>query len=429
MVFLNDRSHPNILNPVTYTCNPLSVSGGFPGYFISIAMFHKPFTVQYPGLLIFMLLLPGIKMHECRMKILDWYILKKFLTTFVFTMLVITVIAVVIDTEEKADDFVRSGLSTWQIVMHYYIGFIPFIMSMIFPLMVFIAVIYFTSRMAARTEFVAIMTGGVRYNRMLRPYFFGAVMLSSILWIASRTWVPRANVIRTDFQTVYVDRNSSYNPNASSNNNYYLRVDSATFVGMRSYDTLSKSASAFSLQKIKNNKMYYNLRAERMQWDTAKKNWRLNWAVERNVDGLKETIRKIDTMHINLNVKPSELRKDEYMKDKLTTPELNDFIRMEEIRGTEGLNTFKVEKYHRDATPFSVIIMTMIGAIVSSRKVRGGSGLHLALGIVMAALFVIMDKFAVTFSIKGNMPAVLAAWTPNIIFSAVAVWLYARTPK
>jgi lipopolysaccharide export system permease protein len=363
------------------------------------------------------------------MKILDWYILKKFLTTFVFTMLVITVIAVVIDTEEKADDFVRSGLGTWQVIMHYYIGFIPFIMSMIFPLMVFLAVIYFTSRMAGRTEFVAIMTGGVRYNRMLRPYLFGAILLSCILWLASRTWVPKANVIRTDFQTVYVDRNSSYNPNASSSNNYYLRVDSSTFVGMRSYDTLSKSATAFFMQKIRNNKMYYNLRAERLQWDASKKNWKLSTIIERNMDGLKETVRKIDSMRINLNVNPSELRRDEYMKDKLTTPQLNEFIRMEEIRGTEGLNTFKVEKYHRDATPFSVIIMTMIGAIVSSRKVRGGSGLQLALGIVTAALFVIMDKFAVTFSVKGNMPAALAAWTPNIIFSAVAVWIYIRTPK
>jgi len=179
------------------------------------------------------------------MKILDWYILKKFLTTFVFTILVITVIAVVIDTEEKADDFVKSGLTGWQIVMHYYIGFVPFIMSMIFPLMVFIAVIYFTSRMAAQTEFIAIMTGGIKYNRMLRPYLIGSILLSSLLWWASKTWIPRAEVIRTDFQTVYVDRNSSYNPNQSSSNNYYLRVDSATFVGMRAYDTLSKSASAF----------------------------------------------------------------------------------------------------------------------------------------------------------------------------------------
>jgi lipopolysaccharide export system permease protein len=363
------------------------------------------------------------------MKILDWYILKKFLTTFIFTMLLITVIAVVIDTEEKADDFVRSGLTTSQIIMHYYIGFIPFIMSMIFPLMVFIAVIYFTSRMAGRTEFVAIMTGGVRYNRMLRPYIIGAIILSGIFWIASQSWVPKANVIRTDFQTVYVDRNSSYNPNTHSSNNYYLRVDSSTFVGIRYYDTLSKSAGGFFLQKIRGNKVYYNLRAERLQWDTARKNWKLTNAIERNIDGLKESIKKIDTLHLNLNVTPRELKRDEYMKDKLTTKELDDFIKMEEIRGTEGLNTYKVEKYHRDSTPFSVIIMTLMGAIVASRKVRGGSGLQIALGLVTGALFVVMDKFAVTFSIKGDFPPMLAAWTPNIIFSIVTIWLYIRTPK
>jgi lipopolysaccharide export system permease protein len=344
-------------------------------------------------------------------------------------MLVITTIAVVIDTEEKADDFVRSGLSFRQIIMHYYIGFIPFIMSMIFPLMVFIAVIYFTSRMAGRTEFVAIMTGGIRYNRMLRPYLIGAIFLSAIFWYASQVWVPKANVIRTDFQTVYVDRNSTYNPNIYERNNYYLRVDSVTFVGIRYYDTASKSASGLFLQKLKGNKLLYNLRAEQLQWDTARKNWRLTNIIERRVDGLKETVKKIDTMHLDLHVKPQELRHDEYMKDKLTTQELNQFIKMEEIRGSEGLNTFEVEKYHRDSTPFSVIILTMIGAIIASRKVRGGSGLHLAMGIVMAAFFVVMDKFAVTFSIKGNMPPMLAAWTPNILFGGVAIWLYFRTPK
>jgi lipopolysaccharide export system permease protein len=363
------------------------------------------------------------------MKILDWYIFKKFMNTFVFTILVITLIAVVIDTEEKADDFVRSGLTTWQIITHYYIGFVPYLIGLIYPLMIFIAVIYFTSRMAARTEFVAIMTGGIRYNRMLRPYLIGAVVLSVIFWIASQTMVPRANVIRTDFQAVYVDRNSSYNPDQFKTNNYYLRVDSTTFMGMRAYDTMSKSAGTFFLEKIRGNQMYYNLRAQTIRWDTAKKNWLIQGAVERQVEGLKETVKQIPKMNINLNVTPTELRRDDYMKDKLTTKELKDFIGREELRGSEGLNTYLVEKYHRDSTPFSVIIMTMIGAIVASRKVRGGSGLHLAFGIVTAALFVVMDKFAVTFSVKGHMPPMLAAWTPNIIFSVVALWLYIRTPK
>jgi lipopolysaccharide export system permease protein len=363
------------------------------------------------------------------LKILDGYILKKFLGTFVFTLLVITTIAVVIDTSEKADDFVKSGLNAWQLVTHYYIGFIGFIMSMIFPLIVFIAVIYFSSKMAGRSEFIAVLAGGVRYNRMLRPYLIGSIFLATILWLASQYWVPRANEIRTDFQAVYVDRNSSYNPDVNRTTNYYLRVDPTTFVGLRYYDTANKSASNLFLQKIRDNKVYYNLRAEIVRWDPVKKNWKLLNVVEHNFDGMKETVKKMDSMQINLNVQPRELRRDDYLKDKLTTKELKQFIHMEEIRGTEGLNTFKVELYHRDATPFSVIIMTLIGAIVSSRKVRGGSGLHLAFGIVTAAIFVVMDKFSVTFSTKGDFSPMLAAWLPNIIFSVVALILYIKTPK
>jgi lipopolysaccharide export system permease protein len=362
-------------------------------------------------------------------KLLDTYILKKFLGTFVFTMLVITIIAVVIDTSEKADDFVRSGLSGWQLVTHYYIGFIPFIMSMIFPLMVFIAVIYFSSKMAGRSEFIAVLAGGVRYNRMLRPYLIGSVFLALIFWLASQYWVPRANEIRTTFQAVYVDRNSSYNGDLFKNNNFYLRVDPTTFVGFRYYDTTNKTAANFFMQKLRGNTVYYNMRAETIRWDPLKKDWKLSSVVERTISGEKETLKRLDTLHVNLNVQPKELRRDDYLKDQLTTPELHQFIHMEEVRGTEGLNTFKVELYHRDATPFSVIIMTMIGAIIASRKIRGGSGLHLAVGIVMAAIFVVMDKFAVTFSTKGELPPLLAAWLPNIIFTGVAWVFYVRTPK
>jgi lipopolysaccharide export system permease protein len=367
--------------------------------------------------------------RESMFKILDVYILKKFLGTFVFTMLVITIIAVVIDTSEKADDFVRSGLSAWQLVTNYYIGFIPFIMSMIFPLMVFIAIIYFTSKMAGKSEFIAILAGGVRYNRMLRPYLIGAIFLSVIFWLASQYWVPRANEIRTNFQTVYVDRNSSYNGDPYKNNNFYLRVDPHTFVGFRYYDTASKAATSFFMQKLRGNMVYYTVRAESIRWDAGKKDWKLSTVIERTITGEKESLKKLDTLHVNLNVQPKELRRDDYLKDQLTTPELHQFIHMEEVRGSEGLNTFKVELYHRDATPFSVIIMAMIGAVIASRKIRGGSGLHLAVGIVMAAIFVVMDKFAVTFSTKGELPPLLAAWLPNIIFSGVAWVFYIRTPK
>ena len=363
------------------------------------------------------------------MKILDWYILKRFLVTFVFTILTITIIAVVIDTSEKTDDFVKSGLTSMQIITQYYFGFVPFIISMIFPLIVFIAVIFFTSKLAAKSEIIAILANGVNFNRLLRPYLAGGIILGIVLWLANQYVIPRANEIRGDFQLKVIDKNSSYQAGMNNSNFYYLRVDTNIFVGIRYYDTSLKSAGGFFMQKVRDNQVYYNLRSESIKWDTATKNWKLENAFERKINGLHEEIRQIPAMHVNLKVKPNELRKDEYLKDKLITPELDQFIRMEELRGAEGLNTLKVERYRRDATPFSVIILTIIGVAVAARKTRGGSGLPLAFGIVTAALFVVMDKFSTVFSTKGELNPMLAAWFPNIIFACVAFFMYRNSQK
>ncbi|WP_276485151.1 LptF/LptG family permease [Paraflavitalea pollutisoli] len=366
------------------------------------------------------------------MKILDWYILKKFLTTTLFIALIFTLISVVIDTSEKADDFVKSGLSTYDIIMKYYIGFVPFILSMIFPLMVFIAVIFFTSKMAGRSEIIAILAGGVRFNRMLRPYLIGALLLGGFFWYASQYLIPKANVIYGNFQSTYIDSKSSYEQGEYSKRgrNYYIRIDSNTFAGLRNYDTSSKAAhGGFFMDRMQGTKLVYNLRAESVKWDTAKRKWMLENAVERKIDGLKEEVKAIPSMPIRLNVQPNEIKYDKYLKDKMTTPELVRFIKAEEARGTEGLNDFKVARYRRDATPVSIVILTLIGATVAARKTRGGSGLHMATGIITAAIFVVMDKFSLTFSTKGNFPPLLAAWVPNMIFGTIAIWLYRTAPK
>ena len=346
-------------------------------------------------------------------------------------VLIFSVIAVAIDTSEKADDFVKSGLSSWQILTKYYLGFVPFIISMIFPLMVFIAAIFFTSKMAGKSELVAILAGGVRFNRMLRPYITGAFILGGIFWIATQYLIPKANVIRGNFQATYIDSKSSYEQGEYSKRtrNYYFRVDANTFAGMRNYDTVSKSANDFYMNRLVGTKMIYNLRADYLRWDTATRKWKLQNAVERNIDGIHETSKIITEMVVHLNLKPSEIRFDKYLKDKMTTPELVRYIKGEESRGSEGLNDYKVERYRRDATPVSVFILTIIGVAVASRKTRGGSGLHLAVGIITAAFFVVMDKFSLTFSTKGSFPPMLAAWMPNIIFSVVAIWLYRIAPK
>ncbi|HEY4149093.1 MAG TPA: LptF/LptG family permease [Chitinophagaceae bacterium] len=363
------------------------------------------------------------------MKILDWYILKKFFVTFLFTILALTVIAVVIDSSEKADDFVRSGLTTSQIIDKYYKGFIPFIISMIFPLMVFIAVIFFTAKLAAKSEIVAILANGIRFNRFLRPYFVGGVLLALVLAYCNAFVFPKGNAIRSEFQINYIDRNSSYSPGPSNNVTFYLKSDPNTYVAIRGYDTAAKVSNGFFMNKIRGNQVYYNLRSDYIRWDTAKHTWVVQNAIERSIDGIHETVKQIPQLTLKMNITPRDLRRDEYLKDKLNSPDLREFVRLEEQRGTEGLNTYKVEYYRRIATPFSVIILTMLGAVLSSRKTRGGSGLYLAFGMVSAALFVVMDRFSVVFSTKGGLDPLLAAWIPNIIFGLVTLRIYQKAPK
>jgi lipopolysaccharide export system permease protein len=346
-------------------------------------------------------------------------------------MLLFTVIAVAVDSSEKTDDFVKANLTTSEIITKYYLGFVPFIWSLLFPLFVFIAVIFFTSRMATRSEVIAILASGTSYNRFLRPYLVGGVLLAALLWVGSRYWIPRANIIRSNFQTRFVD---SHDPTKNRNETdcnrcFYRRIDSNTYIGIKGYDTASKSATSFFLERIKNNKVVYNLRANPVNWDTATRKWKLRNVTERIVDSAGEKENRYDTMNLDIGLKPMELRRDDYLKDKLTTPELIAFIRQEEERGTEGLNTYKVERYRRTATPAAVLLLTMIGVVIASRKNRGGSGVHMALGIAIAALFIISDRFSTVFATKGNFPPVIAAWLPNIAFAAVAYLLYRRTPK
>jgi lipopolysaccharide export system permease protein len=362
------------------------------------------------------------------MKKIDWYILKKLFVTFFFCMFLFTIIAVAVDSSEKTDDFVKSGLTTSQIITQYYFGFIPYIWGLLFPLFVFIAVIFFTSRMAARSEVVAILASGTSYNRFLRPFVVGGFTLGLMLWFASRYVIPKAQEIRSNFQSTYIDK-YGVKSDPFHTSTIYKRADPNTYVGFRYYDTTSKSASGFYLDRIKDNKVVYNLRAETMKWDTAKKNWKLTNATERYINGLQETVHTKPEMHLGLNIKPADLQNDEYIKDKLTTPKLQDFLKMEELRGSEGLNTLRVELYRRTATPFTVLLLTVIGVVVSSRKMRGGSGLHLAIGIIIAVVFIICDRFSTVFSTKGDFPPFIAAWLPNVIFGGVAYLLYRVAPK
>ncbi len=363
------------------------------------------------------------------MKILDWYILKKFLTTFFFAIFLFAVIAIVVDVSEKTDDFVKSGLGTKRIITQYYFGFIPHIIALLFPLFVFIAVIFFTSKMAGKSEIIAILASGTTYPRWLRPYWIGGSLLAIMLWFANQYVVPRANQIRGSFEANYIDKNSSYNSLLSSSSNIYLRIDSFTYAGIYAYDTLTKRGGPVFIYRVKGNEVVENTRADAISWDTATKKWKLEQLLDRKVFPLQEVVSMETERKESFSFKPYDLSRDKYTKDKLTSPELDRFIKLEELRGSEGLNGLKVERYRRDATCITVLLLTLIGAIVAGRKVRGGSGVHLAVGFVIAALFIITDRFSTIFSTKGDLPPLLAAWIPNIIFVFVVMFLYRKAPK
>ena len=363
------------------------------------------------------------------MKKLDWYILRKFLTTFFFSIFLFAVIAIVVDVSEKTDDFVRSGLSVQQIITEYYYGFIPHIVALLLPLFVFIAVIFFTSKMANRSEIIAILASGTSYSRWLRPYWMGGILLAGVLWFANQYVVPRANQIRGSFEANYIDKNNTYNALVSTSSHIYLRIDSFTYAGIYAYDTLTKRGGPFFSFQMKNNKVTENTRADQIMWDTATRKWKLEGVLFRKVYDLKEDITMTQEKIMDFNFKPLDLSRDKYTKDKLTTPELDRFIELEELRGSEGLNGLKVERYRRDATCITVLLLTLIGAIVAGRKVRGGSGVHLAVGFVTAALFILTDRFSTIFSTKGDLPPLLAAWIPNLIFIFVVIFLYRKAPK
>jgi lipopolysaccharide export system permease protein len=340
-------------------------------------------------------------------------------------VILFTLISTVIDMSEHTDDFTKAKLPAKTIAVEYYAGFIPFIVAMLFPLFVFISVIFFTSKMANRSEFIAILASGVSLKRILRPYVVGGVLLGVMLYFANYYVLPRANEKRTKFEAKYIKSPIQDVVTKS----IYMRVDSFSYCGIRFYDTANKSGSNFFLARVRNNTVVYNLRADNISWDTAKKTWKLNSVVERSITELKEDVRYHQELYRNFNFKPLDLQRDEYVKSRLTTPELTRMIDMEKLRGSETVKELQMEKAHRLSTPVAVVILTLIGAILACRKIRGGSGVHLAMGIIICAVFILTDRFSTIFSVKGNLNPYAAAWVPNVVFGLVTIWLYKKAPK
>ncbi len=358
------------------------------------------------------------------MKKLDWYIVRKFLSTFFFAIMILAVISCVIDYSEKVDNIV-SKKAPASVVLNYYLNFVPHITALLFPLFIFIATIFFTSKLAYKSEIIAILSSGVSFTRFLRPYFIGGGFLCLFSLFANHWLIPRANKQRIHFEDTYInDANYRY-----ATDNMHLGIAKDTYVYLQNFNFDNYTGNRFCVEKMSGTLLKEKLMADYATYDTVEKKWHLHKVVIRTNDSMQEKLVKLDSMVMQYPFSPRDLNKGDAIKEALTTPQLNVYIKAEQLRGQENLNTFFIEKERRTATPFAAIILTIIGACIASRKIRGGSGFHLALGIAISAVFVMSLQITTTFATKSNLDPMIAVWIPNVIFGLVAFALYRRQLK
>jgi putative membrane protein len=359
--------------------------------------------------------------------ILDWYIIKKFIGTYIYAILLIISIAIVFDFNENLSKFTQYHAPWRAIIFDYYANFIPYYSNLFSPLFVFIAVIFFTSKLAGNSEIIAMLAAGVSIKRLMRPYMLSCVVIAGLTFYLNSFVIPHGTVIRQNFETLY--RNSKKNTSAED---IQLFVAKNTTAYIQNYDDQYKRGYGFSLVKIKNKKIVSHLTAMEIQYDTiadSKYHWKLsNWKI-RTLKGLKEHIQSGATKDTVLLMEPTDLVYSKGQQETFTSPELLDYISKQTSRGSGNVVQYEVEFHKRIAMSFSSFILTIIGLTLSSRKRKGGMGLSLGIGLALSFSYIMLQTVSATFAIQDNTPPILAAWIPNIIFAIIAYFCYRHAPS
>jgi lipopolysaccharide export system permease protein len=356
-------------------------------------------------------------------KIIDWYIIKKYLGTFVFTLAIFVVISVVFDISEKLDDFLKSTATTNQIIFEYYGGFIPFYLNFLSPLINFIAVIFFTAKMADQTEIVPILCGGASFNRFLRPYFIASTLIFIVSMIFNQLIIPETNRLMTNFENTYLKGQDN------TRSNIHIQLDTNTYVYIESFDNKTNIGYRFSIEKFKGDELKSKLMSDRISWDSVARKWKISNYTIRHVDGLKERMESGVEKDTTLDMKPLDFDVRDNIYSAMNFRELNEKIKKEKIRGSGIMVNLELEKYKRWTYPFSTYVLTLIGVALSSRKVRGGVGLPLGIGIGLSFLYILLIQFANVFALKGGLPPIIAVVIPNLVFGTIGVILAIKAPK
>jgi lipopolysaccharide export system permease protein len=358
------------------------------------------------------------------MKKLDRYILFKFLGTFVFIMMLLLCITIVIDIEEKVDAFVNNHVTVKLFLFDYLFYFILFITSLIGPFFILVSVIFFTSQLAERSEIIAILNSGTSFYRLLYPYMIGATILATLFYLGNNYFVPYANKKRIDFENTYVSK-----PPEGLRFNFHRTIAPGTIIYMENYKPSDGSGFKFSIDKFADGKLVYKLRSDKIDWIPKTKRWRVSNYYIRELDANGDRITSGASMDTTFSFKPEDFIFSENKKEVMTTPELKAYIAYMYKSGQPDIEFYEVERYRRTSSCFSIYILTLIGVSVASRKVRGGLGWHIVLGIGLSALYEVIMKFTITFSTNASLPPVLGVWIPNVLYACLAFYLIKKAPK
>jgi len=357
------------------------------------------------------------------MRIIDKYIIKKFLSTFLFVVFIVVAIVVVIDITEKLDEYSRNNLGVIE-VAGYYFNYIPFIANLITPITTFIATVFITAKMANHSEIIAILSNGTSFNRLLMPYFIGASIIAVVSFYFNGWVIPKTSKERIAFEVKHLKKRYYF-----GERNFHIQVAPNQYLFMESYNNQVNVGVRFTLEKFHDNKLVEKLSARRIEWDKEKENWRLiNWQ-RRVIKPDREVVTFGDKMDTTLIIHPREFESDYRLYEGMTLPELNRYISELEARGAEGKEIYIVEKYVRYTAPFAILILTFIGVIVSARKSRGGAGFQIALGFLMSFIFIIFFVMSKGTAEKGSLNPLLGVWLPNIIFGLVGIIMYRTVPR
>lgn len=359
-------------------------------------------------------------------KILDRYILGKFLSTYFFAIAMIIVIVVTFDYVEKIDDFTELKAPWKAIVLDYYLNFIPFFVNQFSGLFTFIACIFFTSKMAYQTEIIAMLSGGMSFKRLMWPYFLGSLIIAGLSLLLSLWLIPISQQHIVRFEQQYIKRHTK----GTYDRHIYRQIAPGTFAYIRGYSEQNQQASFFALEHYNSGTMTHSLEAADVRFDPETKRWTAMRYTQRMFDstGMESFSqhRNLDTL---INLETTELGRISELIQTMNISQLNEFLNQQRDKGSDELSIIEVERHSRFAYPLSTFILTLIGVSLSSRKVRGGTGLHIGIGITLCFSYILFNRFFAEFAKSGTLPPWIAVWLPNIIYLCIAVYLYRKAPK